>query len=129
MTRNMGTKKSKIMLFCSKVDLLIGAKKELYYALYDAFSKILIDHNPCKFIEDTCFWNRDTNTNNGCCRVCAKNTRRGCSIQSLGCRAFLCDKAFYNLPQEVQEEWRELTAIKDKYFEEKLRDDYNINPK
>lgn len=102
----------------------VNLHRELYYELFDSFSRILHKHNPCQWIGDTCFINRETNTRNGCCQKCVKNTSVGCSIQSLGCKAFLCDRAFYNLPKRAQNKWRILTETKECNLKAELRQAY-----
>ena len=88
------------------------SKRKLYYQLYDCFSLILRTYNPCKFNKDKCI----ANHRNGCCNKCTLNTFAGCSIQSLGCKSFLCETAFYSLPKRIQNRWRILTEIKENYF-------------
>lgn len=89
---------------------------ELFYKLYDEFSKILIETDPCDWKDGKCIFNRENNTTNGCCKSCSYNTIVGCSIQSLACKAFLCDRAFYNLSDENKAKWRKLVEEMDKNF-------------
>jgi hypothetical protein len=83
-----------------------------YYLYFDKFIKILHKHNPCKWKGNVCIANRTGFTAdkvNGCCGTCDKNSRAGCTIQSLGCKQFLCEKAFYALPKKQQKKWRKIT--------------------
>lgn len=83
-------------------------KRDQYFKLYDKFSKILLRYNPCKWVGNTCVINRENKTINGCCPNCHLNTSVGCSIQSLGCKMFLCETAFQNLPSDIKKRWRKM---------------------
>lgn len=107
------------------LDKTVELKRKLYFSLFDNFAKLLQTHNPCLWQKNTCQVNRIDGTVNGCCQVCAKNTRVGCSIQSLGCKAFLCENAFNSLPENAQGQWRQLTELKGKYLRAEFREDIN----
>jgi hypothetical protein len=99
-----------------RLDRLKKHEKTLYNLLYDEYSDLLQIFDPCQFECNRCIVNRIEKTSYGCCGNCSKITAAGCSIQSLGCKSFLCATAFYNLPPEAKAAWRELEEIKEKYF-------------
>ena len=108
-----------------KLDCHNQIKQLMYYKLFDEFSYLIAQYDPCQWQNKTCQVNRLEGTNNGCCQVCSNNTTVGCSIQSLGCKAFLCEKAFNSLPEDGKKKWRELVEIKEKYLRVGLREGYN----
>jgi hypothetical protein len=90
--------------------------KEFYFFLFDSFSEIMVKENPCRWIGNTCILNRDRGGANGCCNACKMNTYAGCSIQNLGCKSFLCERAFNNLSIAGREKWRELIELNNRYI-------------
>jgi hypothetical protein len=68
-----------------------------YDRLYNEASKLIKKYNPCKITDGKCL-------NGGpkcCCGGCRFEylTSTGCSVQSLGCRLFLCGFAIETAPQ------------------------------
>jgi hypothetical protein len=105
-----------LKLYCANLNQLRPIQKQLYYELYDEYSRIITEHNPCEFKGNTCILNRENGTSNGCCGSCDKLSIAGCKIEALGCRAFLCEMAVFNLPEVAKKRWRELNEIKEKYL-------------
>lgn len=73
-------------------------------------------YKPCGFKGSKCVHNIEYGGANSCCNKCTLLTFVGCSAQSLGCKSFLCDMAFYKLPKRARNRWRILNEIKDKHF-------------
>jgi hypothetical protein len=71
-----------------------------YGELYARASKILSEFNPCKIEDGTCIQRRNGGCN-FCCDGCANLSEKGCTVESLFCRTWLCESA--------------ATAMKDKY--------------
>jgi hypothetical protein len=116
---------NKLNLLCANLDQLRIIQKQLYYELYDEYSRIITEHNPCEFKGNKCILNRENGTSNGCCGSCDKLSVVGCKIESLGCKAFLCEMALQNLSESAKKRWRELNEIRDKYI--KLQTKETIN--
>lgn len=90
----------------------------MYYQLIDRFNAILQEHDPCEWQGNTCVYNRSQGSllkANGCCNKCTKLAITRCEIESLGCKSYLCQMAFNNLPVEAKAEWR------------KIREDIKVN--
>jgi hypothetical protein len=67
--------------------------------------------NPCKTkLVDGKFWCMSkTHGHKGCCRGCKALGPKGCTLQfPLGCKFWLCEDAWHDLPDEAKKELWEL---------------------
>lgn len=73
-------------------------KSELYTKLYDRATKLLHVYDPCEIQTDS---NGKTTCVGGkpCCDGCKHLTESGCSVDSLCCRLWLCDRAIQKTPE------------------------------
>jgi len=70
-----------------------------YDRLFAKASKLIKEYDPCRFEGSLCklkrgrdyFYEANIYKYNGCCGKCSHLTKNGCSVQSLGCKLFLCE--------------------------------------
>ncbi len=91
-----------------RVSLKVVAQN--YDQLYAEGQEILKNHNPCKWVDDTCWYMRENNEPH-CCIGCNILGDTGCTTRNLGCTLWLC-KAVSATPdgRKAAAELKELKA-------------------
>jgi hypothetical protein len=85
----------KLVTQAEKYSLEQRSKK--YDELDARASKILDEFNPCKIENGTCIQGRNGGCN-FCCDGCVHLSEKGCTVQSLYCRTWLCEAAATAMP-------------------------------
>ena len=83
-------------------------KLELYDIIYNITVDRLNYYDPCKWKDGRCERDRLRNDNRGCCKPgnikvlpCPHLSETGCTIESLGCKLWLCSFAASKNPELV----------------------------
>jgi hypothetical protein len=76
-------------------------RSEKYDELYSRASKILEEFNPCKIENGTCIQFR-LNGENFCCDECSNLSEKGCTVQSLYCKTWLCETAAKDMGENIR---------------------------
>jgi hypothetical protein len=94
----------------------IEERSKKYDELYARASEILNKFDPCKIANGTCAQGRDEGCN-FCCDGCPSLSKKGCTVQSLYCRTWVCESAaramgekyilFNELMTQIDDEARE----------------------
>lgn len=92
----------------NKYSLKQRSKK--YDELYLRASKILYKFNPCKIENRMCIRGRNFGLN-FCCNGCSNLSAKGCTVQSLFCRTWLCGTAAKALGKKYKRFNRLMTRI------------------
>ena len=71
--------------------LTLEAKGLLYDILLAMGQQILNDHNPCDWRNGKCRRMRSSKDDGGCCEGCKHLNPKGCAVQSLACKLWLCE--------------------------------------
>ena len=90
-------------------------KSLLYDRLYALAGKVLDKHKPCESCGRCTYFGGSVS---GCCRGCPFLKETGCSIQSLGCKLWLChDERLipWKLHPRVRHQLKRLERIADKH--------------
>ncbi len=69
----------------------LETKGRLYDILFAVGQQIMERHNPCEWKDGKCTRMRQVEGDGGCCEGCKHLSRRGCSVQSLACKLWLCE--------------------------------------
>jgi hypothetical protein len=72
-----------------------------YDELYIRALKILDEFNPCKVENGTCIRGRNGGCN-FCCDGCSNLSEKGCTVQSLYCRTWLCEPAARDMSEKYK---------------------------
>jgi hypothetical protein len=71
--------------------LKLEAKGQLYDILLAIGQQILDYHNPCDWRYGKCRRMRSSKEDGGCCEGCKHLGLKGCTVESLACRLWLCE--------------------------------------
>jgi hypothetical protein len=74
-------------------------RSQKYDELYERSSKILVEFNPCKIENEICIQGRNGECN-FCCDGCSYLSDKGCTVQCLYCRTWVCETAAKNMSSE-----------------------------
>lgn len=78
----------------AKARLPVAAKKIIYLTLYDQGNAVLKRYNPCKIENGRCAGGY-ADTKGLCCDTCKHLGPEGCTVKSLECKMWLCEKIKY----------------------------------
>ena len=78
------------------------AKAQLYDILIALGQQILDHYNPCDWKNGKCRTIRSSKREKGCCAACEHLGAKGCTVQSLACKLWLCE--------DLQDVFRECEA-------------------
>ena len=67
------------------------AKGQLYDILIALGQQTLDDYNPCDWRNGKCTRMRSSEDDKGCCVGCQHLGAEGCTVESLGCKLWLCE--------------------------------------
>ena len=71
--------------------LTLEAKRQLYDILLAIGQQTLDYYNPCDWRNGKCRRMRSSKDDEGCCEGCEHLSSKGCAVQSLGCKLWLCE--------------------------------------
>ena len=71
--------------------LKLEAKSQLYDILLAIGQQILDSYNPCDWKDGKCRRMRSSKDDGGCCKGCEHLSFKGCTVQSLACKLWLCE--------------------------------------
>jgi len=69
----------------------LEAKSQLYDILLAIGQEILDYYNPCDWRDGKCRRMRSSKDDEGCCEGCEHLNPKGCTVQSLACKLWLCE--------------------------------------
>jgi len=68
------------------------AKQKLYDILFFIGQQIMNHHDPCAWKDGMCMKMRTVEGEEGCCEGCKHLSQKGCTVRSLACKLWLCDR-------------------------------------
>ena len=86
--------------------------EQLYDVLYAIGQQIVNCHNPCDWRDGRCRRMRSSTGDKGCCEGCNYLNEKGCTVQSLACKLWLCDSQI-NKFKECEAELKILRQVAD----------------
>jgi len=92
--------------------LKLEAKGQLYDILLAIGQQTLDYYNPCDWRNEKCRRMRSSRNDEGCCEVCEHLGPNGCTVQSLGCKLWLCENQ-ENIFRECEVELKVLRQVAD----------------
>ena len=89
-----------------------AAKEELYDILFAVGQQVINHYDPCDWKGDKCRRMRSSSDDKGCCEECRHLGKKGCTVKSLACKLWLCEKQV-DLFKECEAELKVLRLIAD----------------
>lgn len=70
--------------------LSIRQRSEMYDLLFGLADRTIKLYNPCNYVNGQCIVDKNQNSKGHCCAGCKHITKKGCSVESLSCKLWLC---------------------------------------
>jgi hypothetical protein len=94
---------------CCEGELSFKSTKELYGYLFRKTDGIMRKYNPCNVLKGKCVGGEF------CCSGCEYNGNTGCTVESLACKLWLCDKVIPKIPKQDMQNLRSISLIAMEY--------------